>query len=206
MSSAGDQPLGEDDDQRADHHRQDDRDDRQRQDAPGVAQRGRSRGRSPPSPSATVAAAGRHQHADLVLVGGPAVADGDELAAVDDRDPVGQLEDLVELRGDRAGSAVPASRLATTCLWMNSMLPTSRPRVGWSRTSSLRSRANSRAMTTFCWLPPDSVPALASADGVRMSNARDPLLGLLVIAASLRRCPARTGGGGSSSGRGCRRC
>ena len=66
---------------------------------------------------------------------------------------------------------MPASRLAIAWRWMNSMLPTSRPRVGWSRTSSRRSRANSRAMTTFCWLPPDSVDALASADGVRMSNA-----------------------------------
>src|SRR5436190_1221715 len=70
-----------------------------------------------------------------------------------------------------SSTAVPASRLATTCRWMNSMLPTSRPRVGWSSTSSLRSRANSRAMTTFCWFPPDSVPALASADGVRTSEA-----------------------------------
>ena len=40
------------------------------------------------------------------------------------------------------------------------MLPTSSPRVGWSRTRSLRSRPNSRATTTFCWLPPDSVPAV----------------------------------------------
>ena len=40
---------------------------------------------------------------------------------------------------------------------MNSMLPTSRPRVGWSRMSSRRSRPNSRPTTTFCWLPPDSV-------------------------------------------------
>ena len=28
--------------------------------------------------------------------------------------------------------AVPASRLAIVWRWMNSMLPTSRPRVGWS--------------------------------------------------------------------------
>ena len=39
------------------------------------------------------------------------------------------------------------------------MLPTSRPRVGWSRTSRRRSPSNSRATTIFCWLPPDSVPA-----------------------------------------------
>ena len=45
-------------------------------------------------------AAGRHQQADLVLVGRPAVDDRHDLAAVHDRDPVGQLEDLVELGRD----------------------------------------------------------------------------------------------------------
>ena len=35
--------------------------------------------------------------------------------------------------------AVPASRFAIAWRWMNSMLPTSRPRVGWSRTSSFSS-------------------------------------------------------------------
>ena len=51
-------------------------------------------------------AAGRHQQSDLVLVGRPAVALGDELAAVHDRDPVGHLEDLVELgRHEQHGRA-----------------------------------------------------------------------------------------------------
>ena len=51
-----------------------------------------------------------HQQADLVLVGGPSVALRDELAAIHDHDPVGHLEDLVELGGDeqdgRAGVAL----------------------------------------------------------------------------------------------------
>ena len=34
---------------------------------------------------------------------------------------------------DTSRMAAPASRLAMTWRWMNSMLPTSRPRVGWSR-------------------------------------------------------------------------
>ena len=38
-------------------------------------------------------------------------------------------------RPTRAGPPLPASRFAMTWRWMNSMLPTSRPRVGWSRTS-----------------------------------------------------------------------
>ena len=69
--------------------------------------------------------------------------------------------------------AVPASRLAIAWRWMNSMLPTSRPRVGWSRTSRRRSPSSSRATTTFCWLPPESVPAVTCADGVRTSNSGD---------------------------------
>ena len=44
------------------------------------------------------------------------------------------------------------------------------PRVGWSAMSSTRSRLNSRATMTFCWLPPDSVAAATQPDGVRMSN------------------------------------
>ena len=50
--------------------------------------------------SAGCSAAGRHQQPDLVLVGRPAVEDGDDPAAVHDRDPVGQLEHLVELGRD----------------------------------------------------------------------------------------------------------
>ena len=37
--------------------------------------------------------------------------------------------------------------------------PTSMPRVGSSSTSARGERASSRASSTFCWLPPDRVPA-----------------------------------------------
>ena len=84
---------------------------------------------------------------------------------------------------ETSSTAVPASRFAIDLRWwMNSTLPTSRPRVGWSRTSSLRSRPNSRATTTFCWLPPESVPAVhgrATASGRRTASmasaARSPM-------------------------------
>ena len=55
--------------------------------------------------------------------------------------------------------AAPASRCSTIRLWMYSIEPTSRPRVGWDAMTSLTGRENSRATTTFCWLPPDSEPA-----------------------------------------------
>ena len=50
--------------------------------------------------SRRLATAGGHEQADLFLVRGPAVERRDQLAAIHDRDPVGQLEDLVELGRD----------------------------------------------------------------------------------------------------------
>ena len=66
-------------------------------------------------------------------------------------------------------TAVPRSRSATMRRWMNSIDPTSTPRVGWEAMNSVRGRPSSRAITTFCWLPPDSVTTAESTDPVRMS-------------------------------------
>ena len=55
-------------------------------------------------------------------------------------------------------TGTPASRVSTMRLWMNSIEPTSTPRVGWAATNRRRSRLSSRASTTFCWLPPESRP------------------------------------------------
>ena len=52
--------------------------------------------------------------------------------------------------------ARPSSRSASRRRWTYSMAPTSRPRVGWEATSTAGSREISRAMITFCWLPPES--------------------------------------------------
>src|SRR3954452_5207828 len=90
-------------------------------------------------------------------------------------------------------TAVPASRLAITWRWMNSMLPTARPSVGWSRISSLSARSNSRATTAFCWLPPDRVPARTFGDGVRMSNRPIADAASFWIASWLRRSPRAYG-------------
>src|ERR671916_160626 len=56
----------------------------------------------------------------------------------------------------------PASRCSSSRLWTNSIAPTSRPRVGWAAIVTCGSSASSRAITTFCWLPPDSDPAVVS--------------------------------------------
>src|SRR5262249_52646180 len=67
-------------------------------------------------------------------------------------------------------TAVPMPRSCMIWLWMNSIDPTSTPRVGCEATNSFSGRDISRATMTFCWLPPDSELAGASADEVRMSN------------------------------------
>ena len=56
---------------------------------------------------------------------------------------------------ETSSTALPASRWATICLWIYSMAPTSRPRVGWTAISSWGALSISRAMMAFCWLPPD---------------------------------------------------
>ena len=57
------------------------------------------------------------------------------VAAVDHADAVGEGQDLVELgRHQQHGGAL--SRISMIRRWMNSIEPTSRPRVGWATTSS----------------------------------------------------------------------
>src|SRR3989441_174134 len=61
------------------------------------------------------AAACCHEQADLLPVGRPAVAHGDDLTAVHDRDAIRQLEDLVELgrhEQDRCAGVALGDRLA----------------------------------------------------------------------------------------------
>ncbi len=58
--------------------------------------------------------------------------------------------------------ARPLSRSSTSRRCTNSIAPTSSPRVGWAAISTFGSDEISRAMTTFCWLPPDSDEASVS--------------------------------------------
>jgi hypothetical protein len=48
---------------------------------------------------------------------------------------------------------------------MLSMVPMSTPRVGWPTSISFGLADTSRAMTTFCWLPPESRPMRRSGFG-----------------------------------------
>ena len=66
--------------------------------------------------------------------------------------------------------ALPRSRSATICWWMNSIAPISTPRVGCPTSSTSGSRSISRAMTIFCWFPPEKFAVFRSHDGGRTSN------------------------------------
>src|SRR6266568_2338903 len=80
-------------------------------------------------------------------------------------------------------TALPASRCSMIRRWMNSIAPISTPRVGWAAIRAVGLAENSRAMMTFCWLPPESERAGASIEGVRTSNSA---ISLLAHAAMLR--------------------
>src|SRR6059058_5813824 len=69
-------------------------------------------------------------------------------------------------------TARPWSRASTRRRWTNSIAPTSRPRVGCAAISTRGSRATSRAITTFCWLPPESADARVAAAHVELVQQR----------------------------------
>ena len=91
-------------------------------------------------------------------------------------------------------TATPWSRCWTIRRWTNSMEPTSRPRVGWLAISTLCSRPTSLARMTFCWLPPDSVPAGVAGEPVRTSNSSIRAAAFVRIAGRFRLMPEANGG------------
>ena len=69
-------------------------------------------------------------------------------------------------------TALPASRWRSRFLWMFSIAPTSRPRVGCMARMTFSSESISRAMIAFCWLPPDMLRAVLFAPSLlRISNS-----------------------------------
>ena len=91
-------------------------------------------------------------------------------------------------------TAAPRSRSATIRRCTNSIDPTSRPRVGCATISSFSGRDSSRASTTFCWLPPESVVAAAAVDEVRTSNSSTRSVALRAIAWRFIAGPDANGG------------
>ena len=97
-------------------------------------------------------------------------------ALVEDDEPVGEREQLVEVLGhqqDRGARGASGEQLARTY----SVAPTSRPRVGCETTISRGSRARTRASSTFWMLPPDRVATAvvrAGADGEPLDELARP--------------------------------
>ena len=74
----------------------------------------------------------------------------DDASAVHHGDAVGEREDLDEVRRDEQDRLAVARARARSWSWMNSIAPTSTPRVGCAARSTVKSRPISRAMTIFC--------------------------------------------------------
>ena len=83
-------------------------------------------------------------------------------------------------------TATPSSRIATIWRCMNSIEPTSSPRVGWAQIRTLSSRESSRAITTFCWLPPERELSGSVSFWARTSYSAMRFLPFSSIAFSLR--------------------
>ncbi|MPM17106.1 hypothetical protein SDC9_63491 [bioreactor metagenome] len=67
--------------------------------------------------------------------------------------------------------ALPFARSAMIRFLMYSIAPTSNPRVGWATTRTFGERDISLATMTFCWFPPERLPALVFApSALRISN------------------------------------
>ena len=75
--------------------------------------------------------------------------------------------------------AQPASRIATSWRWMNSIAPMSTPRVGWPTSRMRGAGAISRASTSFCWLPPEKF-ALCSVGARGRTSKRSISVGAMV--------------------------
>ncbi len=61
-----------------------------------------------------------------------------------------------------SSTAIPSSARRRMILWISLFAPTSTPWVGSSKIRSRGPVASQRANETFCWLPPDSEPPIAS--------------------------------------------
>ena len=76
-------------------------------------------------------------------------------------------------------------------IWkISDLAPTSMPRVGSSRSSTLGAVRRPLATTTFCWLPPDSEPMLAP--GLETRTERSSII-WSTGAALLARATGRSG-------------
>ena len=118
-------------------------------------------------PSPRRVAAG-HRDAELLL-GGVRRELADDPALVDDEHAVRERRGSPRARARRAARRGPAARCSSRRRCTNSIAPTSRPRVGCAAIVTFGSSASSRAITHFCWLPPESEEASVCGSPPRTS-------------------------------------
>ena len=136
--------------------------------------------------------AGRHQQADLVLVRGPSVDERRRSGRGTSPRSGPTARGPRRARPRRAGRPCPRRACSIVRRWMNSMLPTSRPRVGWSRTSSLQlavELARDDHLLLIAARQRAGRDARPMASGCRSRGSL--VAARSSIAASLRRMPAR---------------
>ena len=89
----------------------------------------------------------------------------DEGAAVDDADPVGQVEHLVELGGHEQHGGALVAHLDDAAVDELDRADVEAPRGLGHDQERRRRRCSSRAMITFCWLPPERLSTGTSGAG-----------------------------------------
>ena len=130
LKLTGNEPVREDDDNRSDDDGQDDRDDRERENRPqprrcDVSCRSASTLSCRPARAARLAINSPISFLSAVRPSKMPTILPRYMTAIRS-----ESSRTSSSSADTSRMAVPASRLAIACLWMNSMLPTSRPRVG----------------------------------------------------------------------------
>ena len=88
---------------------------------------------------------------------------GGQPALVHHQDAVGHARAPRAARRRSSAPRDPGPRARDSRRWTSALVPTSMPRVGSSTISSFGFVASHLASTTFCWLPPDSVPTGSSS-------------------------------------------
>ena len=121
---------------------------------------------------------------------------------MDDDDPIGEVEDLLELAGDEQHADARRGRGSVSLVPTNSIAPTSRPRVGWAATSTFGSWASSRARTTALLVAarerPHRCVGSVAADGEVARSAPRPRLAGRPGRSPRGRPPTRGGSGPGS--------
>ena len=109
-------------------------------------------------------------HPNLFQSGGVGFGDRDDPPIVNHRDPVGELEDLIEVLGHQQDRRAPVPLLDQTAPDILGGCDVESPCRLVRNDHVTAGRRVPCAMMIFCRLPPESVLVVCDADGVWISN------------------------------------